>query len=206
MDIKKRIFLVFSFILLLSIATPSLAAAHHRYRYISRAPITTPTLAPVVTPAPTPAPKPTPTPQPAPSPTTFAANVEEFVVQGMNAERVKNGLATLAVDSKLTPIARAHSQDMLINNYFSHTGLSGCTVSCRLNNAGYGWQSYGENIYSMSGYTLSASDTANKIVTGWMNSPGHRANILGTKFTKVGVGIAMEGTKIYATSDYSLPR
>lgn len=202
LHMKKALIVLFSFILVASAATPAFASHRHKSRYQYKAPVTTPT----PTPIPTPAPTPTPTPQPAPAPTNFAASVEQFVVEGMNAERVKNGLAPLAVDTKLANIARAHSEDMLANNYFSHTNLNGCNAGCRLNNAGYAWMSYGENIYWMSGYNLSATDTANKIVTGWMNSSGHRANILGSKFTKVGVGVAVQGSKVYTTADYALPR
>ena len=124
----------------------------------------------------------------------------------MNTERSKNGLAPLAADTRLAAVARAHSADMLAQNYFEHTNLQGCDPACRLNAAGYAWQSYGENIHWMSGYTMTAADTAAKIVNDWMNSPGHRANILGASFTKVGVGIAIRGTKIDTTADYSLPR
>lgn len=91
---------------------------------------------------------------------------------------------------------------MLTKNYFEHTNLSGCNAGCRLTNAGYVWKSYGENIHWMSGYKLSAQDSAKKIVNDWMNSPGHRANILGS-FTYAGVGIAVNGDKIYSTTDYT---
>ncbi len=124
----------------------------------------------------------------------------------MNAERAKEGISPLAAEVTLAGIARAHSADMLTNNYFDHTSKSGCNAGCRLDKASYAWKSYGENIHWMSGYTLSAAETANKIVQAWMNSSGHRANILKSTFTNVGVGIAVEGTKIYTTADYSLPR
>ena len=124
----------------------------------------------------------------------------------MNAERAKEGLPPLVAEVKLAGIARAHSADMLANNYFSHTNKIGCGAGCRLDKAGYAWRSYGENIHWMSGYALSAAETANKVVQAWMNSSGHRANILKSSFTKVGVGIAIEGSKIYTTADYTLPR
>ncbi len=151
-------------------------------------------------------PKPAPAPVPTPTPSDFASQIEQFVVQGMNAERAKEGLAPLAADVKLAGIARSHSADMLANNYFDHTNKSGCNAGCRLDKDSYLWRSYGENIHWMSGYTLSAADAANKIVQAWMNSSGHRANILKSTFTKVGVGIAIEGTKVYTTADYALPR
>jgi uncharacterized protein YkwD len=198
----KKILFVFAFaILVVSMATPAFAS-HRWSRYQYRVAV----VKPVATPIPTPIPAPAPAPLPAPTSTNFATTVEALVLQGTNMERVKNGLAPLSADVKLASIARAHSEDMLTNNYFSHTSIAGCTAGCRLNNAQYGWRSYGENIYWMSGYNLSAADTASKIVSGWMNSPGHRANILSSTFTVSGVGIAIQGTKIYVTADYALPR
>lgn len=124
----------------------------------------------------------------------------------MNAERAKAGEAPLAADTALSNIARAHSADMLAHGYFSHTDTKGCDGACRLSNAGYGWSSMGENIHMMSGYDYDAAATAQKIVADWMASPPHRANILNSTFTRVGVGIATQGSTVYTTADYALPR
>lgn len=192
------------FIIGLSLAAPAFAHHGHRYRYSFYY------YPPKVTAATASVPASNPTPAPISAPTTvspdFATSVEQHIVEAMNAERVKNNLAPLASDAKLAAIARAHSKDMLASGYFSHTNQSGCNAGCRLNAAGYLWWSYGENIYSMSGYDLTAKDAAQKIVSGWMNSSGHRANILGSTFTHVGVGIAVQGSKIYATANYTRPR
>jgi uncharacterized protein YkwD len=134
------------------------------------------------------------------------SQIESEVLRLTNAARADNGLAPLTSDTALANIARAHSVDMLTHNYFSHPDLTGCDGACRMTNAGYSWQAMGENIHMMSGYHLSVTDTAQKIVTDWMNSPGHRANILNSSFTHAGIGIAMEGDTIYTTADYSLPR
>jgi uncharacterized protein YkwD len=165
------------------------------------------TPAPTPTPIPTPTPAPTPTPTPAPAPeTNFVAAVEQELFVMINEERIKNGLAALGNDAKLAEVARAHSTDMAVNNYFSHTNLSGCNSSCRVTNAGYAWRAVGENLYRMTGYRLGATETARMMVTGWMNSPGHRANILNKSYTKHGIGVAQVGTSIYATSNFALPR
>ncbi|HUO50169.1 MAG TPA: CAP domain-containing protein [Candidatus Paceibacterota bacterium] len=158
----------------------------------------------------------TPTTQPAnPSPQTvqsqttsndFVSQVEQDVFTETNTERRQNGLSALSWNDTLASVARAHSADMLANNYFNHNDLSGCSPSCRVTNAGYVWQAMGENIYMMSGYNLDAQGTADKIVQGWMNSPEHRANILNTSYTQTGVGIAVQGSTVYATSDYAQPR
>ena len=159
-----------------------------------------------------PAPTVTPPPQPAPAaptataPTNFVSQVAADVFADTNEQRRLNGLSPLALNATVGSIARAHSSDMLANNYFAHNDLSGCSPSCRLTNAGYDWQAMGENIYEMSGYNLDAAGTANQIVQGWMNSPEHKANILNGSYTQTGVGIAVQGSTVYATSDYAEPR
>ena len=159
---------------------------------------------PVITPTPIPVPPITPS---TPSPTeSLAAQIERLIFEGLTNERRKQGLSALSADTRLASIARSHSADMLAKNYFSHTDPSGCGSSCRVNNANYAWQAIGENIYWMSGFTLSAQETANKVVAGWMNSSGHRANILGSQFSHDGVGIVVQGTKVYVTALYAKPR
>lgn len=138
--------------------------------------------------------------------TSFQSQFEQKVIEYTNIERTKEGLASLNADAKLAAIAEKHSADMLANDFFSHTNKSGCDTRCRLDAAQYKWQSYGENIQWMSGYTQTASEAAHKVVDGWLNSAGHRANILNAKFTHVGVGVDMEGTTIYTTADYALPK
>jgi len=124
----------------------------------------------------------------------------------MNVERVKYGVAALSVDPRLTDLSRAHSADMLANNYFSHTDKGGCSAQCRLQKAGYAYRSFGENIYMESGRTLTPLQVATRIVDAWMQSAGHRQNMLNAQYTVSGVGIASVGTRLYATSLYALPR
>ncbi len=176
-------------------------AKHHTVTYKRVATTTKPVQRPVTV-APTPA-----ATAPVAIPTTdFAVQVEQLVHTKINAERSKVGLATLALDSTLAIVARAHSADMAKNNYFNHTNLAGCSSSCRVTNAGYQWSTVGENIYMMSGYKLSADATAQMIVDGWMNSPGHKANIVNTNFTYEGIGVAQVGNSLYATEDFARPR
>jgi uncharacterized protein YkwD len=101
-----------------------------------------------------------------------------------NAERSNAGLGSLTLHPLLNQAAQAHAQDMADNSYFSHTGLSGSTAGTRITATGYVWQTYGENIAM--GYR-----SANAVMTGWMNSPGHRANILKTNFLDIGIGYAL---------------
>jgi uncharacterized protein YkwD len=79
---------------------------------------------------------------------------------------------------------------MACNNYFSHTGLDGSTIGERAERQGYDWSYVGENIAA--GYSSPES-----LVQGWMNSPGHKANILGADYTEIGIGYAFG-----ADSDY----
>ena len=124
----------------------------------------------------------------------------------MNVERVKYGVAALAVDPRLTDLAHAHSADMLANNYFSHTDKSGCSVQCRLQKAVYAYRSFGENLYMESGRALTPLEVATRILAAWMQSAGPRKNMLNAQYTVSGVGIAAIGTRLYATSLYTLPR
>lgn len=157
----------------------------------------------------TPAPTTTPTSKPAPTQPTsvaFIAEVEAEILRLTNEERAKEGLSALSANTKLRDIAWAHSADMLANNYFDHDDPQGCSSSCRATNAGYRWRAIGENIYMMSGFKLSAEKTATMVVDGWMNSSGHRANILGKSFIESGVGVITDGKSVYVTAMYGKQR
>ena len=111
--------------------------------------------------------------------------MESRAVTLTNQARVANGCAAVRVSGRLTTAARAHSIDMAKYGYFSHTGRDGSTFVTRAQKAGYA-NPVGENIAW--GYR-----TADETVTGWLNSPGHRANILNCAATTVGVGVARRG-------------
>ncbi|MEU4163342.1 S8 family serine peptidase [Actinoplanes sp. NPDC026670] len=144
----------------------------------TKAPTTAPT-----TKAPTTAPTTkTPTTAPTTSAPTGAAAYEAQVITLTNAQRTANGCAAARTDDRLTTAARAHSTDMVTNNFFSHTGSDGSNFVTRASRAGYTAPS-GENIAY--GYR-----TPQDVVTGWMNSPGHRANILNCQSIAIGVGLA----------------
>lgn len=145
--------------------------------------------------------KPEPLPQ-----TNFAVDTESRILSLMNAERADEGLMALSYDAHLASLARAHSADMLSRGYFDHDDPDGCPSSCRADGAGYVWSAIGENIYMTDGYALSSDKEAAMAVQGWMKSSGHRANILGAKFTHAGVGVATEGGTVYITAVYAKPR
>jgi uncharacterized protein YkwD len=112
------------------------------------------------------------------------------VVELINAQRATAGLSALSAQGQLGSAAQLHSEDMACNNYFSHSGLDSSTVATRIERQGYNWSAAGENIGA--GYSSPES-----VVSGWMNSEGHRANILNTDFTEIGIGYAFG-----ADSDY----
>ena len=118
------------------------------------------------------------------------ADLESEVIDLVNDERAAEGLGPLRYDADLTAAARGHSQDMGLNDYFDHIGLDGSTPGDRITEAGYSWNTYGENIAA--GYATPAA-----VVAGWMASPGHRANILNPNFCDIGVGYAYVASSTY---------
>lgn len=154
----------------------------------STAPSTTATTAPPTTPAPTapPATAPPATAPPAiPAPTTPppapATTEEGRVVDLVNAARAQAGCGALTVDDRLAAAAKGHSDDMAAQGYFSHTSLDGRSFADRVRAAGYP-NPGGENI-------AQGQRSAEAVHEAWMNSQGHRENILNCGFTTIGVGL-----------------
>ncbi|MBZ9643906.1 CAP domain-containing protein, partial [Streptomyces sp. PSKA30] len=108
------------------------------------------------------------------------------VVELTNRERTRAGLPPLAVDPVLTAAAQAHSADMVARDFYSHTAPDGSQPWDRAAAAGSTRRSIGENI-------ACGQRSPAEVVTGWMNSPGHRANILKPGFTHLGIGFAGGG-------------
>ena len=111
---------------------------------------------------------------------------EKKVVELVNEIREQNGLSKLAHDWELSRVARFKSQDMKDNRYFSHTSPVYGSPFDMIKNFGISYRSAGENIAM--GYR-----TPEAVVNGWMNSSGHRANILSSSYTKIGVGYVKSG-------------
>ena len=153
----------------------------------STASTSTTTTAPPTTPAPTepPTTEPPTTDPPATAPPTTAAppppSATDQVVSLVNGARADAGCGALRVDDRLTAAAQAHSDDMAVNGYFSHTSQDGRTFADRVRAAGYP-DPGGENI-------AQGQRSAQSVHDAWMNSEGHRANILNCDFTAIGVGL-----------------
>ena len=134
-------------------------------------------------------PKPTPTPAPTEVPpftdedyTTGSITAQEenaFLL--LNEDRAANGRAALELDPALCDLARLKSRDMFLNNYFSHTSPTYGSAAQMLSSYGYAFTSVGENITHHA--------TVEKAQAAFMSSSGHRQNILGSQWTKVGIGV-----------------
>lgn len=121
-----------------------------------------------------------------------------------NQERERAGLPALAYDADLAAIALKHSDDMARNDYFSHTAQDGCDMTCRFEQAEYTAQSWGENLAWRSSSQLpEVSALAAYFVREWMNSSGHRRNILSSNYTHEGVGVVRVGDKVYVTVNFA---
>ncbi len=105
----------------------------------------------------------------------------------VNEQRTQQGGKGLIHDKELSKVAQAKAQDMAENNYFSHTSPTYGSVSQLLSTFNYKWTAYGENI-------AKGQRTPEEVVQDWMDSPGHRANIVNEKFTHIGTGYATDAT------------
>jgi uncharacterized protein YkwD len=125
---------------------------------------------------------------------------ESELINLINAERASHGLGPVRIYNVLMQVARAHSQDMIDRDFFDHVNPDGWGPRDRLDNAGYDWMTYGENIGA--GYS-----SAELMSNGWMNSSGHRAIMLTTEFTEIGVAYVAGGFyEHYWTALFSTPQ
>lgn len=105
------------------------------------------------------------------------------VVAATNKERVTEKLAPLTVNAELTQAAQMKANDMVAKSYFAHYSPAGVTPWYWMDEAGYSYLNAGENLAS--GYK-----TTKALVKGWMGSPTHKANIMGTQYTETGIAFA----------------
>lgn len=122
------------------------------------------------------------TPTPAPSSSAGLTAEESKMVNLVNQARMGQGLQPLATNQQLSALARKKSQDMVTNNYFSHTSPTYGSPFDMMKQAGITYNTAGENI--------AGAQTTESAHQNLMNSEGHRANILNPKFTEIGIGIA----------------
>ncbi|MEZ5320511.1 MAG: CAP domain-containing protein [Microthrixaceae bacterium] len=127
---------------------------------------------------------------------TFTVAWDQYQILLVNRERAANGLGPVTQCRRLSLAAQAHSDDQAAHTTMSHTGSDGSSPADRVTAAGYVWTTIGENVAY--GY-----DDEDEVMTAWMNSPGHRANILDADFTNLGLGrtLASNG-RLYWTQEF----
>lgn len=121
-----------------------------------------------------------------PSADTTVSSYENEVIRLVNEIRVKNALSVLQSDWQLSRVARYKSQDMKDNNYFSHQSPTYGSPFDMMKSFGISYKRAAENI-------AKGQNSPQSVVNAWMNSSGHRANILNPSFTKIGVGYVKSG-------------
>lgn len=119
-------------------------------------------------------------------------NYQKEVLNLVNKERSNRGLAPLKLNDSLSNVATIKSQDMIDKNYFDHTSPTYGSPSNMINKFGISYNSMGENI-------AMGQSSPEEVMNSWMNSPGHRKNILNPNFTELGVGVAKNNSTLYWT-------
>uniref|UniRef100_UPI002F3F30D3 CAP domain-containing protein n=1 Tax=Intestinibacter sp. TaxID=1965304 RepID=UPI002F3F30D3 len=107
------------------------------------------------------------------------------VLEIVNKERKSNGLKPLTLNKELSNVATIKSQDMINKGYFDHTSPTYGSPFDMMKSFGISYKAAGENI-------AKGQKTPSEVMNSWMNSSGHRANILSANFTELGVGIAKD--------------
>ncbi|KAL8025075.1 putative CAP domain-containing protein [Plasmopara halstedii] len=126
-------------------------------------------------------------------------NYYQQMLDAVNAERAKAGLSALCTNQKLANAAARHSKDMAEHNFMDHIGSDGSTLSERITDAGYSWTMVAENI-------AAGQEDVASVMESWMNSAGHRANILGADYTMFGTSYvfsAQSKYRHYWTQDFA---
>lgn len=136
-------------------------------------------------------------PPPAPAP---AAVPSDQCVTLVNKERAARGIAPVTVDGRLATAAQNHSNYQASTLKMSHTGSGGTNAGQRLSNAGYAWRTWAENV-------AAGQADCTQVMSAWMNSSGHRANILNVNMVHIGMGAARGSNGvIYWTMDLAAPK
>lgn len=131
----------------------------------------------------------------------FYDQVEQLIFNKVNEERAKAGVPALSYNSTMETYARIKSKDMGVRNYFDHVNPEGELITAQMARDGVSYNAWGENIAYIGGVS-DPTELANQFMTNWMNSQGHRENILSTNFTSIGVGVYKSGNKYYATQEF----
>ncbi|KAG6972385.1 hypothetical protein JG688_00004011 [Phytophthora aleatoria] len=115
---------------------------------------------------------------------------QALLLAAVNKERAAVGLPSLCMNTKLQSAAQKHSNDMAANNFMSHTGSNGSSMSQRITASGFKWTAIAENV-------AAGQKDVTTMMQAWMNSAGHKKNILGSKYKMFGCGYAYNANSIY---------
>lgn len=124
------------------------------------------------------------------------------LLQLLNAERQKIGAPPLRISSQLAQAAQRHADDMANNNFLSHEGSDGSTMESRIQETGYAFSAIAENV-------AGGQPTPESVIQTWLNSSGHRRNMLNPEYTEIGIGYATNSSSQYThywTQVFGTPR
>ena len=136
-----------------------------------------------------------------PDNSNYIAEIEQAIFQRVNHERTAVGLPALSYNTTMQSYARIKSKDMGDNGYFSHEDQQGNLITVKMKADGISYRAWGENIAYIKGMTGNSA-LATRFMDNWMNSSGHKANILSTNFSSVGIGVYKIGDTYYATQEF----
>ncbi len=122
---------------------------------------------------------------------------DQRILELVNHERKQEGLDPLSIDEQLDQAAHFHNDQMVLADQMSHQLPGEPGLGERVTATGYNWSTVAENVAA--GYT-----TPEAVVEGWMNSPGHRDNILNPKFTHIGIGYEYAPDNNHAFEDFDV--
>ena len=135
------------------------------------------------------------TPPSGSTPPSSSASDEQQALNLVNQDRAKNGLSALKANSQLTVLARNYAKDMIQRGFFSHYNPEGQSPFDRMKQAGISYKTAGEN--------LAINSSVAGAQTAFMNSSGHRANILNPSFTEVGIGVVRASNgQVYVVQEF----
>ncbi len=130
------------------------------------------------------------------------SDIQAQLLQLLNAERQKIGAPPLRISSQLAQAAQRHADDMAKNNFLSHEGSDGSTMESRIQETGYAFSAIAENV-------AGGQPTPESVIQTWLNSSGHRRNMLNPEYTEIGIGYATNSSSQYThywTQVFGTPR
>ena len=131
----------------------------------------------------------------------YISEIEQAIFQRVNQERAAAGVSVLSYNTTMEYYARMKSKDMGDNGYFNHKDNQGRLMNAIIQADGISYRAWGENIAYIQGLN-DYSALSNRFMNNWMNSEGHKANILSSNFSSVGIGVYKIGDTYYATQEF----